>query len=241
MKIPQTLAICALMLLPLAGQAQLRGLIDQVKNEIQIPDASGDIGAGLREALDKGVDRQVSKLTAPDGFLKNELVRIALPDELQKVDRTLRKMGMGKLADDGIKSLNRAAEEAVKESTPIFAQAIKNISFKDAKGILMGNRDAATQYLKRETSAPLYDKFLPVVKSNIGKVGADKIWENLINKYNALPMVSRVNPNINDHVTQKALEGVFTMIAVEEKNIRTDLSARTSPLLKKIFAMQDKK
>lgn len=230
-----------LFLVPLSGQAQLRGLLDQVKKEIINTGGQADIGAGLREALDQGVEKQVAKLTAPDGFLKNELVRIALPDELQKVDRTLRKMGMGKLADEGIRSLNRAAEEAVKESTPIFSQAIKNISFRDAKGILMGNRDAATQYLKKETSAPLYDKFLPVVKSNIGKVGADKIWENLINKYNALPMVSRVNPDINDHVTKKALDGVFTMIAIEEKDIRTHLSARTSPLLKKVFAIQDKK
>ena len=241
MKSAPLLLIALVAMIPFNATAQLRGILEKVKQEIALPDASGDIGAGLREALDKGVDRQVTKLTATDGFFKNELVRIALPDELKQVDRTLRKMGMGKLADEGIRSLNRAAEEAVKESTPIFASAIKNITFRDAKGILLGNADAATQYLKRETSAPLYDKFLPVVKSSIGKVGADRIWENLITKYNALPLTSRVNPDINDHVTQKALEGVFTMIAVEEKNIRTDLSARTSPLLKKVFAMQDKK
>ena len=164
-----------------------------------------------------------------------------MPAELQKVDKTLRRLGMSSLADDGIKALNRAAEDAVKESTPIFVSAIKNINFSDAKNILMGNENAATAYLQNATTKGLYVKFSPVVKESIGKVGADVIWANIITKYNAIPFVNKVNPDITDYVTNKALEGVFKMITAEEKNIRTNLKSRTSNLLQQVFAMQDKK
>lgn len=230
-------------LLPAVSQAQIKDLVNQAKGKLETitqSDAS-NIGAGLKEALQKGVDRQVTKLTAVDGFYKNEAVKILLPEELQKVDKALRKAGMGKLADDGIKSLNRAAEEAVKEATPIFVNAISKMTITDAKDILMGSDRAATDYLEKTTTKPLYEKFLPVVQSNMSKVGADKIWATILTKYNSLPLTSKVNPDINDYVTNKALDGVFKMISVEEKNIRTDVSARTSPLLKKVFAMQDKK
>ena len=233
-----------LLLIPMISNAQFKELLGKAKENVAATTGSSsgiDIGAGLREALDKGVKVQVSKLTAVDGFYKNEAVKILLPEELQKVDKAMRKMGMSKLADDGIKSLNRAAEEAVKESTPIFVSAIKSMSITDAKKILLGNDSAATSYLKATTSSPLYARFSPVVKESIGKVGADKIWSQIIEKYNKLPLVSKVNPDITDYVTSKALDGVFTMISVEEKNIRTDISARTSPLLKQVFAMQDKK
>lgn len=231
-----------LFLVPLAGNAQFNDILKKANEKILgVTGGSTDISAGLKEALNKGVTEQVSKLTATDGFLKNKMVKIMMPGDLQKVDKTLRKMGMGSLADDGIKSLNRAAEDAVKEATPIFVAAIKSMSIKDAKNILLGKDNAATSYLETSTSTSLYAKFLPVVKESIGKVGADKIWNGIISKYNGLPLVSKVNPDINDYVTNKAMEGVFKMIAVEEKNIRTDLSSRTSPLLKKVFAMQDKK
>lgn len=200
-----------------------------------------NIAAGLKEALNNGVSKQVSKLTATDGFYKNQAVKILLPQELQKVDKTLREIGLGSLADEGLKVLNRAAENAVKEATPIFVDAVKNMSFYDAKNILMGNDSAATTYLQNSTSTALYGKFSPVVQSSLSKVGADKVWESIITKYNTLPLVTKVNPDINDYVTNKAMEGVFKMIAVEEKNIRVNLSSRTSDLLKNVFAMQDKK
>ncbi len=200
-----------------------------------------EIASGLKEALDKGIDKQVSKLTATDGFYRNEVVKILLPEELQKVDQALRKVGLGSLADEGIKSLNRAAENAVKEATPIFVSAVKQMTFTDAKNILLGNDSSATSYLQKSTSSTLYTKFNPVVQSSLGKVGADKVWANLITKYNALPLTTNVNPDLNDYVTQKALEGVYKMIAVEEKNIRTNLSARSSDLLKRVFALQDGK
>jgi Protein of unknown function (DUF4197) len=200
-----------------------------------------DISNGLKEALNNGISKQVSKLTAIDGFFGNEAVKILMPSELQKVDETLRRFGMSKLADDGIKMLNRAAEDAVKEATPVFVNAIKNMSLNDAKGILMGNENAATTYLETETNADLYTKFSPVVQNSLTKVGADKVWKTIISKYNKLPLVEKVNPDLTDYVTNKALSGVFKMITLEEKNIRTDLNSRTSRLLQKVFAMQDNK
>lgn len=199
------------------------------------------MGNGLKEALNNGITKQVSKLTTTDGFFKNEAVKILLPEELQKVDTKLRQLGMTKLADDGLKILNRAAEDAVKEATPIFVDAVKQMTFTDAKNILLGNESSATTYLQTSTSTALYGKFNPVIKNSFAKVGADKIWTQIITKYNSIPLVKKVNPDLTDYTTNKAMEGVFKMIAVEEKDIRTNFSARTSDLLKKVFALQDKK
>jgi len=198
-----------------------------------------DIASGLKQALDLGIDKQVSKLTQKDGFFKNELVKIVLPEELQKVDNTLRKIGLGSLADDGLKVLNRAAEDAVKEATPIFINAIKGMSFDDAKKILLGDDSAATNYLTIKTQTDLYNKFKPVITNSFSKVGADKIWTNLITKYNSIPLTSNVNTDLTDYVTNQALKGVYTMIAVEEKEIRNKVSSRNTNLLKKVFALQD--
>ena len=200
-----------------------------------------NIAAGLKEALNNGITKQVSKLTATDGFYKNEAVKILLPEELRKVDSGLRKIGLSSLADQGLLVLNRAAEDAVKEATPIFIDAVKNMTIADAKGILMGSDNSATMYLQNNTSQALYVKFNPVIKNSFSKVGADKVWENIITKYNSIPLVNKVNPDLTDYTTNKAMEGVFKMIAVEEKNIRTDLSARTSTLLQRVFALQDNK
>ena len=197
------------------------------------------IGNGLRQALDFGIDKQVSKLTQKDGFYKNPLVKILLPEELQKVDRTLRNIGLSKLADEGLKVLNRAAEDAVKEATPIFVDAVKGITFNDAKNILLGPDNAATTYLENRTNQALYNKFNPVIQNSFSKVGADQVWANIINKYNTIPLVNPVNPDLTDYVTNEALKGVYTMIAVEEKNIRTKINSRTTTLLKQVFALQD--
>ncbi|MDG1714175.1 DUF4197 domain-containing protein [Lacinutrix sp.] len=216
--------------------------MQQVVN--QLPQGNGgvsalDIGNGLRQALDFGIDKQVSKLTQKDGFYNNQLVKILLPEELQKVDKALRDIGLGSLADDGIKVLNRAAEDAVSQATPIFVDAVKGITFNDAKNILLGNKDAATQYLSGKTESALYAKFNTVIKDSFAKVGADQIWANLINKYNALPFTSNVNPDLTDYVTTEALKGVYKMIAVEELEIRENVSSRTTGLLQKVFALQD--
>ena len=215
--------------------------LQQVVNQLPQGGAIGNdqIASGLRQALDFGIDKQVTKLTQEDGFFKNELVKILLPEELQKVDKALRDIGLSSLADDGLKVLNRAAEDAVKEATPVFVNAVKEITFADAKNILLGNNDAATQYLVSKTETALYDKFNPVIKNSFSKVGADAIWNNLINKYNTIPFTNNVNPDLTDYVTNEALKGVYTMIAVEETEIRTKLSSRTTDLLRKVFALQD--
>lgn len=232
------------LLVPFIGMAQLKGIFKKASEQVTVltkSNSSLDIAAGLKEALNKGVTEQVSKLTKTDGFYKNEAVKILMPEELLKVDRTLRKMGMSTLADDGIKALNRAAEDAVKEATPIFVSSIKNMTITDAKSILMGNENSATTYLQKSTTTALYDKFSPVVQTSLGKVGADLIWASIIKRYNTIPFVKTINPDITDYVTNKSLDGVFKMITVEEKNIRTNLNARTSDVLKKVFALQDKK
>ena len=222
----------------LSGCAEMQ----QVMN--QFPQTQGiggvDIAGGLKEALNNGISKQVTKLTTTDGFYRNELVKILLPEELRKVDSGLRKLGLNSLADEGLKVLNRAAEDAVKQATPIFVDAVRNMSFADARGILMGSQNSATSYLQNSTSTALYGKFNPVIKNSFTKVGADKVWANIITKYNSIPLVNKVNPDLTDYVTNQAMNGVFKMVAVEEKNIRTNINARTSVLLQKVFAMQDK-
>lgn len=230
------IALC----LTVSGCAELQQVASQLpQSGVMLSNA--DIAAGLREALDNGIDKQVTKLTQTDGFYKNQMVKILLPEELQKVDKTLRDIGLSSLADEGLKMMNRAAEDAVKEATPIFVSAVKNITFNDAKNILMGNDEAATSYLRVSTSTQLYSKFNPVIKSSFDKVGADKVWKQIITKYNQIPLVNKVNPDLTDYVTNEALNGVFKMIAVEEKDIRNNINARTSVLLKKVFAIQDNK
>jgi len=200
---------------------------------------STTIANGLRQALDFGIDKQVTKLTQKDGFYKNQLVQIAMPAELKKVDKALRNIGLSSLADEGVKALNRAAEDAVKTATPIFVDAVKSISFSDAKNILLGADNSATNYLESRTTQALYSKFSPVIQNSFSKVGADQIWTNIINKYNSIPLVKDVNPDLTDYVTTEALKGVFTMIAKEEKDIRTKISSRSTNLLRQVFALQD--
>lgn len=215
--------------------------LQQVVNQLPSGTTLGneEIANGLKAALEKGISKQVSKLTKTDGFFKNEFVKILLPEELQKVDKTLRDVGLGNLADEGLKVLNRAAEDAVSEATPIFVDAVQGMTFQDAKSILLGKDNAATNFLEQRTSTALYNKFNPVIKSSFEKVGADQIWNNLINRYNAIPLTSNVNPDLTDYVTKEALDGVYTMIAIEEKEIRNNVGSRTTELLRKVFSLQD--
>jgi len=224
---------------------QFAGCAELQKIASQLPNGGGlsqdQIGNGLRQALDQGISNQVTKLTSTDGFYRNELVKILLPEELQAVDKGLRQIGLGNLADEGIKVLNRAAEDAVKTATPIFVNAVKEITFNDAKNILLGDKNAATSYLQSKTNQSLYNSFSPVINDSFAKVGADKIWSNLITRYNSIPFVKSVNPDLTAYVTEQALKGVFTMIEVEEKGIREKVGLRSTALLKQVFALQDKR
>lgn len=218
------------------------GTLNEIVNSIPQGGAvlsQADIGNGLRQALDQGINKEVSKLMATDGFFKNDLVKILLPEELQKVDDGLRKIGLSSVADEGLKLLNRAAEDATKEALPIFVDAVKGISFTDAKQILLGDQRAATSFLENSTQQALYAKFSPIINSKLGEVGATELWSGAINKYNALPLTGNVNPDLTDYVTQKALEGVYKMIAQEEIEIRSKVSSRGTDLLQRVFALQD--
>lgn len=229
------LSLLALTLVSTPNIYAQTGLGDVISNLSQ-----DKVAQGLKEALDKGIEKQVSKLTQKDGFYKNELVKILLPEEIQKVDQTLRSVGMGNIADQGLLLINRAAEDAVKEATPIFVDAVKNITFNDAKNILLGGESSATDYLKNSTSKALYSKFSPVIQQSLSSVGADKVWENIFTTYNNLPLVTPISTNLTDYVTNQTMDGVFKMIAVEENNIRENIGgSRSSNLLKEVFSTQD--
>lgn len=229
-------ALAALFLL--TSCAELQQIATQMPGGYGVTDT--EISSGLRQALQFGIDKEVTSLAKENGFFANELVRITLPPELQKVDKTLRDVGLGSLADEGLKVLNRAAEDAVSEAIPVFASAVKGITFTDARNILLGNETAATSYLTAKTHKELYSKFNPIISNSLNKVGATQVWTNIINKYNSLPITSNVNPDLPDYVTNEALDGVFLMIAQEEKDIRSNLGARTTDLLRRVFAVQDK-
>ena len=225
------------LILNLTACAELGQVLEDVTGSQVLTEQQ--IALGLKEALNNGITNEVTDLTLTDGFYKNELVKILYPQELQKVDKTLRDIGLGALADEGLKMLNRAAEDAVGEAIPIFKEAILSMTFEDARQILMGDQNAATVYLQNTTTAALRAKFDPIIRNSFQKVGADKVWADVINTYNQIPLVRKVNPDIAGYTTDEALKGVFNMVAVEELKIRTDIKARTSELLRRVFALQD--
>jgi hypothetical protein len=199
-----------------------------------------EIGMGIKEALEIGTSRGADLLSAKDGYLGNMAVKILFPPEALKVEKTLRSLGMGSLADNVITSLNRAAEDAAKEAKPIFISAIKQMTITDASNILLGNKNSATEYFKRVTTAQLTEKFKPVIASSLSKVGATKYWGTATTQYNRIPLVKPVNSDLSDYATQKAIEGMFIQVAQEELTIRDNLGARSSTLLQKVFGYADK-
>ncbi|MEJ7779129.1 MAG: DUF4197 domain-containing protein [Daejeonella sp.] len=204
------------------------------------PSAS-EISLGLKQALEFGTSASSDRLSATDGFFANAAIKILFPEEAQKVERTLRSVGLNKLADNVILSINRAAEAAAIEAKPIFISAVKGMAFTDATNILLsGQQDAATLYFKRVTGQQLQDKFRPIIQSSLSRVGATKYWSDAITAYNAIPLVGKVNPDLSSYVTGKAVDGIFFEIAQEELKIRTRISARSTPLLQKVFAYADR-
>lgn len=201
---------------------------------------STQISSGLKEALNLGVTEGVKKLAVQDGFLKNEAVKILIPEKLIVIDTKLRAFGLGSLADQGVKLLNRAAEDAVTEAAPIFTKAITTMTITDAKNILLGSDNAATTYLQGKTQSQLFAAFQPKVKASLGKVGADKVWTNLISKYNTLTGQA-VSTDLNEYVTNETINGVFKMVAEKESGIRNNSVMRTTSLLQKVFGAQDGK
>lgn len=201
-----------------------------------LADISGqEAGGGLKEALTQGADKAVDLLGKSDGFLKNPKVKIPLPESMQQVEGLMRGLGMGKQADELITAMNRAAEAAVPEAKNLLVNAVKDMSVEDAKGILTGGNDSATQYFKRKTAKPLGDKFLPIVKQAIDKVKLAKTYEKFAKKGAQFGLVKEKDTQLENYVTEKALDGLYLMIAEEEKAIRTNPMGAASSLAQKVF------
>lgn len=212
----------------------------QVYNDYSQDDklTDADVGSGLKEALVQGITKGSNSASAADGFFKNSLIKIPFPPEAQKVEAKLRQLGMGSEVDKFILTLNRGAEAAAKEAKPIFVSAITSMTIQDAWGILKGEPNAATNYLKKTTSSQLTAKFKPVMQSALSKNNATKYYSDLVNTYNKVPFVDKVNPNLDDYATSLALKGLFTLVEKEEGNIRKNPTARATDLLKKVFGQQ---
>lgn len=217
--------------------ADLQRVLDTV-GEVALTDA--DIASGLKEALNLGVGQAVTTLSADNGYYSSAY-KILLPEEARKVTDKLKFIpGFSNIEEELIKKLNQGAEDAASKAKPIFVSAIKQLSFSDVMGILMGENNAATQYLHRTTNTALYNEFNPVVVNSLNKFNALEYWASAVNKYNSIPFIDKVNPDLADYVTNEALVGLFGLVQKKEAGIRTNVSERSSSLLKKVFAKQDK-
>ena len=219
---------------------QLGKLLDKAKKAVggNKPLTAEEVANGLKEALTNGISKGSDLTSKVDGYFKNPEIKIPFPPDVKKVETRLRQMGLGGEVDKFVLSLNRGAEDAAKEAKPIFVAAIKQMTIDDAFSILKGEPDAATQFLKKTTSAQLKEKFKPVVQKSLDKVSATQYYGDLVGTYNKIPLVQKVNPDLNEYATDLAIQGLFIMIAKEEKNIRQDPLARTSDLLKRVFGTQ---
>ena len=203
--------------------------------------SSLEVGNGLKEALQQGTSKSSDQLSAVNGYFGNAAVKILFPPQAQKAEKELRRLGLNKLCDNVILALNRAAEDAAKQAKPIFIDAIRHMSMQDVTNILLGPKDAATQYFKRTTSVQLVLAFKPVIQKSLNKTGATKYYGDAANEYNKIPFVRKMDPDISAYATQKAIDGLFYEIALEELNIRKNIGARSTPLLQKVFAFADSK
>ncbi len=201
--------------------------------------SDADIASGLKEALNLGVGKSVDFLSAKDGFYTS-IYKILLPAEAQKVVNKLKGIpGFANVEEEAVRRINRAAEDAASKAGPIFLNAITQMTFADVRNILLGDKDAATQYLRRVTYNALYSEFKPVMVNSLNKLGALDYYGDAVNTYNKIPFVEKVNPDLADYVANKALEGMFALVKEKELGIRTDIQQRTSDLLKRVFSKQD--
>jgi Protein of unknown function (DUF4197) len=195
-----------------------------------------EAGAGIKEALSQGLAKSVLQLNKEDGFFKDALYKILMPPDAKKIENTLRNVGMGNMVDKAILQINRAAEDAAAQATPIFANAIKNMTLADAIGLIKNGDTSATHFFRVKTTDQLVTAFLPVIKSSLDKLNATKYYTDIVNTYNNFPTTfKKLNPDLPGHVTNKAVEALFDLVAKEEKNIRQNIAARTTDLLKKVF------
>jgi hypothetical protein len=233
--------------LTISSQAQFKNILKKdssgksgIDKIIQKTSSKGglsndEIVSGLKEALSVGANNAGKQLSSVDGFFKDAAIKILMPAEAQKAEKKLRSLGMGKLVDDAILSMNRAAEDASKSAAPIFVNAVKQMSIQDAVGILRGGDFAATTYLKDKTTSPLTEAFRPVIEASLKKVDATKYWNLVFSTYNKFS-ADKINPDLAAYVTEKSLAGIFHQVGLEEQKIRKDPMARPTDILKKVFA-----
>ncbi|MEI7724208.1 MAG: DUF4197 domain-containing protein [Bacteroidota bacterium] len=210
---------------------EIKKILDPAKSGLTEKDAV----AGIREALVKGTGESVKIVSKVNGYFANPEIKIPFPPEARDVETKLRAIGLGSQVDDVIASINRAAEDAAKSAEPVFVAAINGMSISDAINIVKGSNDAATRYLEKTTSPELKAKFSPIIKTSLDKVDATRLWAEVIKQYNQIPFVKKQNPDLTAYVTDKAIAGLFVMVAKEEANIRHDPAARATELLKKVF------
>ena len=226
-----------LLMFQITACAELQNIAGTVLEDT--PLTSTEIANGLKEALTIGISKGSDILSAEDGYFKSQY-KVLLPEEARKITDKLQNIpGFSEVEDIILEKINRGAEDAAKKAKPIFVDAIKKMTFEDAMGILMGEKDAATRYLYRTTDLALYKEFHPVIVNSLNKFNAIEYWADAVNTYNKIPFVEKLNPSLDEYVTEQALDGLFAMVEKEEKKIRTDLSSRTSDLLKRVFAKQD--
>ena len=195
----------------------------------------GEAGEGIKEALGQGLVGAVLKLNREDGFFKDAFYKILIPEDARKIENTLRDIGLGSMVDKAILQINRGAEDAAGYAKPIFVNAIKSMTIQDAIGLVRNGDTSATHFFREKTTAQLTAAFLPVIKASLDKVNATKYYGDMVTKYNSIPLVKKINPDLSSYVTMKATNALFDLVAQEERNIRNNFAARTTDLLKKVF------
>ncbi len=243
--IKKLLFLTALFAFSINANAQLKGAFNKLKSKAEkvISGEEGltqeDAGNGLKEALNVGVGEAVNFLSAEDGYYKSAY-KILIPEEARAVTGKLKKVpGFGDVEEKLIEKMNRGAEIAAAKAKPIFVDAIKQMTFKDAMNILLGKDDAATRYLENSTYDNLFSEFKPVIQTALDEVNAREYWRGAVNAYNKIPFVQKANPELDNYVTEKSLVGMFSLIEKKEADIRTNTSSRTTDLMRKVFSKQD--
>ena len=217
------------------GQIDLNNILNSVNSSLGHGLSNDDIIKGLKEALTIGSKNAGDKASKIDGFYKNNLIKIPFPSEARDMKTTLSNLGMTRQVDRFEQQLNRAAEDAAKKAAPIFLNAVSKMTINDGLAILQGKNDEATQFLKRITTNDLLKEFAPIIQKSLEKVHITRYWSPLFTSYNKVPFVKKVNPDLNAYVTQKAIDGMFILVAQEEAKIRKDPTAQVTDILKKVF------
>lgn len=197
--------------------------------------SNADAVSALKEALQIGTRNASGRLNVMNGYFGNQLIKVLMPPEARQMESTLRSMGLGDQVDKAILSMNRAAEDAASQAVPIFVNAITGMTIQDGIGIVRGGQGAATNFLKNTTTQALTNAFRPQIQNSLNKVGATRYWADIVNIYNKVPFVQKMNPDLAGYVTERALNGLFITIADEENKIRTNPASRVTDLLKKVF------